>query len=224
MEQLKPIIALLRTWLPVLITILIGIVVVWAAYRLLVKRQKPASGSRISRQLLAAALAGVFLIMVILELGDFSITYQAAGFLEEVKYLISAESELRECMLDSLHRASIEIVSPTFMNQRQLTLETRFIPRVNRAAKSPAAADESRPEERMFDKADLAEKEGKAEEQLKDVIKELEKLRRNEIEDADPDTSKARIDELDIRRAELESETEQHKEQKKNEEAPDEEA
>ncbi|MGB3052504.1 MAG: hypothetical protein WBB42_15995, partial [Polyangiales bacterium] len=113
---------------------------------------------------------------------------------------------------------------PTFMNQRQLTLETRFIPRVSRAAKSPAAADESRPEERMFDKADLAEKEGKAEEQLKDVIKELEKLRRNEIEDADPDTSKARIDELDIRRAELESEIEQHKEQKKNEEAPDEEA
>ncbi|MGB5283800.1 MAG: mechanosensitive ion channel domain-containing protein, partial [Polyangiales bacterium] len=68
MDYLKPIYALLRDWLPVLITVLVGILVVWGAYRILMKRQPPSSGSRISQQLLIAALAGVFLIMVILEL------------------------------------------------------------------------------------------------------------------------------------------------------------
>ena len=68
MDYLKPIYALLRDWLPVLITVLVGILVVWGAYRILMKRQPPSSGSRISQQLLIAALAGVFLIIVILEL------------------------------------------------------------------------------------------------------------------------------------------------------------
>ena len=163
----------------------------------------------------------------VLELGDFSITYQAAGFLEEVKYLISAESELRENMLDSLHRAGIEIVSPTFMNQRPLKPEQIFIPKQSYGAPKPAEADESRPEERMFDKADIAEKEGKAEEQLKDVLEELEKLEKlekNELEEADPEASQAKIAELDTRRAEIEAEILLHKEQKKKHDEADDEA
>lgn len=362
MENLKPILAVLKDWLPVLITLLVGIVVVWGVYRLLMRRNSPTSGSRISQQLLIAALMGIFLITVILELpigdaprgqllsllgllvtaaialssttlignamaglmlrsirnfrpgdfivvdghrgrvselgllrteiqtdrrnlttlpnlylvnnpvtvvrpsgtfiaatvslgydvprekiekclvdatenagltdpfvfvldlGDFSITYQAAGFLEEVKYLISAESELRACMLDALHRAGIEIVSPTFMNQRQLALDKLFIPTVRHSVKPPPAADETRPEERMFDKADLAEKEGKAGEQLKEVLEELEKLEKNEVEGADPEASQARIGQLQVRRTELEAEILQHKEEKKKEELPDEDA
>ena len=360
MEYLKPIYALLRDWLPALITVLVGIGVVWGTYRIVMKRQTPTSGSRISQQLFIAALGGVFLIMVILELpigdaprgqllsllgllvtaaialssttllgnamaglmlrsirnfkpgdfivvdghrgrvselgllrteiqterrnlttlpnlylinnpvtvvrpsgtfiaasvslgydvprakiekclveaaehagltdpfvfvlelGDFSITYQAAGFLEEVKYLISAESELRENMLDSLHHAGIEIVSPTFMNQRQLALEKLFIPELRHATKPAVVGEESRPEERMFDKAEIAEKEGKAEEQLKEVLDELEKLKKNELEGTDPETAHARIEELDIRRAELEVEILEHKELKKKDDVPDE--
>jgi small-conductance mechanosensitive channel len=80
----------------------------------------------------------------VLELGDFSITYQTAGFLEEVKYLISAESELRECMLDALHRAGIEIVSPTFMNQRQLAAERVFIPEIRHATPSKLSSSSTR--------------------------------------------------------------------------------
>jgi small-conductance mechanosensitive channel len=356
MDYLESIPGLLRDWLPVLITVLIGIVVVWAAYRFLMKRQAPTSGSRISQQLLIAALAGIFLIMVILELpigdaprgqllsllgilvtaaialssttllgnamaglmlrsirnfkpgdfivvdghrgrvselgllrteiqterrnlttlpnlylinnpvtvvrpsgtfiaatvslgydvprekiasclieaakragltdpfvfvlelGDFSITYQAAGFLEEVKYLISAESELRVSILDALHAADIEIISPTFMNQRQLSTERIFIPKTQHATKAkPDTADESRPEERMFDKADLAEKEGKAEQQLEDVVEEIEKLGKSETEGADQEVSKARISELETRRAQLEAEIKQHQAQKKEE-------
>ena len=363
MDYLKPITGVLREWLPVLITLLIGIVVVSAAYRFVMKRPVPTSGSRISQQLVIAALVGVFLIMAILELpigdaprgqllslmgilvtaaialssttllgnamaglmlrsirnfqpgdfivveghrgrvsalgllrteiqterrnlttlpnlylvnnpvtvvrpsgtfiaatvslgydvprekiekclqdaaehagltepfvfvlelGDFSITYQIAGFLEEVKYLISAESKLRESMLDALHRAEIEIVSPAFMNQRQLLADRVFIPDVGRTPDaSPPAADEPRPEERMFDKADLAETGAKAEEQLKDVVEEMEKLKKNQVEHIDKDASKTRVSELAARRAELEAEIELHHEQMKDVEPSDEES
>ncbi|NOQ82762.1 MAG: mechanosensitive ion channel [Myxococcales bacterium] len=349
MDYLESITALLREWLPVLITLLVGIVVISAVYRILMRRQTPTSGSRISQQLLIAALGGVLLVMVILqlpiggsergqllsllgllvtaaialssttlignamaglmlrsirnfrpgdfivvdghrgrvselgllrteiqterrnlttlpnlylitnpvtvvrpsgtfisatvslgydvprekidkclvqaaenagltepfvfvlELGDFSITYQAAGFLEEVKYLISAESKLRESMLDALHRAGIEIVSPTFMNQRQLAAERLFIPEVRHAAKStPPAADETRPEERMFDKAEQAETEAKAGHQLDDVVEELSELKK-QIDHPDKED---RISDLETRRAQLEAEVKEHQQQK----------
>ena len=65
-------------------------------------------------------------------------------------------------MLDSLHRAKIEIVSPTFMNQRQLKPEQIFIPKTSRTSKPKLPnADETRPEEKMFDKAEVAEHEAK---------------------------------------------------------------
>jgi hypothetical protein len=151
----------------------------------------------------------------VLELGDFSITYQAAGFLEEVKYLISAESKLRECMLDSLHRGGIEIVSPTFMNQRQLK-EQIFIPKGSERPKpEPSLADEPRPEERMFDKAEIAEHEAKAEEKLKGVLDEIEELDKDHDGKVDEASFKARLSELEAKRAQLEAEIEQHKEQKK---------
>jgi small-conductance mechanosensitive channel len=64
----------------------------------------------------------------IFELGDFSVTYRAAGLLQEVKELLPARSRLRAAMLDTLHRSGIEIVSPSFMNQRALPPEKVFIP------------------------------------------------------------------------------------------------
>ena len=356
MDYLKSIPALLREWLPALVTLLVGVVAISTLYRIFMKRQTPTSGSRISQQLLIAALGGVLSVMIILQLpigeaergqllsllgilvtaaialssttlignamaglmlrsirnfrpgdfivveghrgrvsvvgllrteiqterrnlttlpnlylitnpvtvvrpsgtfisatvslgydvprekieeclvqaaenagltepfvfvldlGDFSISYQAAGFLEDVKYLISAESELRECMLDALHRAGIEIVSPAFMNQRQLAAERLFIPKVRHATKSkPPAADETRPEERMFDKADQAETEAKAGNKLTDVVKELGDLKK---ENDNPD-KEDRISELEARRAQLEAEVQEHQDQK--EESEDEE-
>jgi len=134
-----------------------------------------------------------------------------------VKYLISAESKLRECMLDSLHRGGIEIVSPTFMNQRQLK-EQIFIPKGSERPKpEPSLADEPRPEERMFDKADIAEHEVKAEEKLKGVLDEIEELDKDHDGKVDEATFKARLSELEAKRAQLEAEIEQHKEQKEEE-------
>jgi small-conductance mechanosensitive channel len=339
MDYLGSIVVLLREWLAVLITILVGILVIWAAYRLLLKRQAPTSKSRMFQQVLMVMLVAIFVITLILQLpigdaargqllsllgilvaaaialssttllgnamaglmlrslrnfrpgdfiivegvrgrvseltllrteiqnerrdlttlpnlylvtnpvtvvrssgtfisatvslgydiprekvekhlleaaenagltdpftfvmqlGDFSVTYQVAGFLAEVKYLISAESKLRENMLDALHGAGIEIVSPTFMNQRQLSTGQGFIPETRRAMKAEAhAPEEARPEERMFDKAELAETESKAEQELKDVVEELDALKK-----AGEEASKPRIRELEARLAELEA-------------------
>ena len=60
----------------------------------------------------------------IIELGDFSINYKISGVLRDVSNrVITARSELRKMVIDFLHSENIEIVSPTFMNQRQITTE-----------------------------------------------------------------------------------------------------
>lgn len=64
-----------------------------------------------------AGLEGAFVL--VRELGDFSIVYRVSGLLSDVGQLLTARSKLRECMLDALHGANIEIVSPTYMNQRR---------------------------------------------------------------------------------------------------------
>ncbi len=86
-------------------------------------------------------------------LGDFSVVYRAAGLLEEVTSLISVRSRLRESMLDSLHGAGIEIVSPNFMNTRAIGDAKLFIPEVT---ESTASVEKVVAEELIFDKADEA--------------------------------------------------------------------
>lgn len=83
-------------------------------------------------------------------LGDYAVTYRVAGMLEDIHSLISARSELRCCMLDALHEAGIEIVSPNFMNTRALDPEQRFIPE---PARKRHAVRESSAEQLAFDKA-----------------------------------------------------------------------
>ena len=85
---------------------------------------------------LAAGLEEPF--VYILELGDYSITYRIAGFLPEVKRLLSARSRLRTCVVDALHAADVEIVSPMFMNQRQLS-QTAVVP-ASKVVSATAAA------------------------------------------------------------------------------------
>ena len=84
------------------------------------------------------------------ELGDFSILYRVAGLLEDVTSLISARSRLREAMLDALHAAGIEIVSPSFMNSRIYPVEREFIPEPSRRAR---VAEGAQAEKVVFDKA-----------------------------------------------------------------------
>ena len=110
----------------------------------------------------------------ILELGDFSVNYRVSGFLKEVKQLISARSELREKMLDCLHEEGIEIVSPTFMNQRVLPEKRIFIPKDK---KIPIFEEkEEAPEAIIFDKAELAESTEALKEKIKGYEKQLDEL------------------------------------------------
>lgn len=91
----------------------------------------------------------------VIDLGDFSVTYRIAGFLTEVKQLLTVRSNLRAKILTTLHGAGVEIVSPNFVAQRRLREEERVLPP---DAPVPATVDVDQvPEERIFDKAKQAE-------------------------------------------------------------------
>ncbi len=119
----------------------------------------------------AAKLKETFVL--ILELGDFSVTYRVAGFLEEVKTLISARSRLRSCMLNVLHKSGIEIVSPAFMNQKRVEANQKFIPALDKAVEQN---DES-PEGIIFDKAEEAESKENLLRKLEEIQASAEKLK-----------------------------------------------
>ncbi len=88
------------------------------------------------------------------ELGDFSITYRIAGFIDNTKLLLAARSNLRKQVVDSLHNAGIEIVSPTFMNQRQFRTDEMFISETKAYQEQQNHRTEH---SKVFDKADTAE-------------------------------------------------------------------
>lgn len=94
--------------------------------------------------------------VLILELGNFAVTYRIAGFLGETKRLVSAGTHLRREVLDTLQQAGIEIASPTLMSQRRLREGERLVPR--EPARRHRKPDEYFPEEIVFDKADEAER------------------------------------------------------------------
>ena len=94
----------------------------------------------------------------VLELGDFSVTYKVGGLLKNIEGLITARSDLKKTVIDTLHEANIEIVSPNFMNQRILKEGAVFIPKKEPLkAEVPQNILEKKPEEIIFDKAIEAE-------------------------------------------------------------------
>lgn len=119
----------------------------------------------------------------VLELGNFSVTYRVSGFLADIKNLLTVRSNLHKMVLDVLHGDGIEIVSPTFMNQRPLSPDVRVIPTPVQDATThddvtthdaQPAPEEVMPEEIMFDKADQAERAEAIQLQLKAEITELD--------------------------------------------------
>lgn len=127
----------------------------------------------------------------VIALGDFAVTYRVAGLLMEVKSLISARSRLHKSVLDCLHNANIEIVSPGFINQRPQVEGVRMIPARSSFAKE-AKADSS-PEALVFDKAEQAEKKEKSRTQLEQEIAEIE----SQLENSDGDTKQQLVAQRD---------------------------
>ena len=109
----------------------------------------------------------------IISLGDFSIVYKIHGLLQNVKSIISAKSRLTGHVIDALHQANIEIVSPNFMNQKQVG-DTIFIPQKYRT-NNKAVLEENTPEDLIFDKAEEAEGIEKKKELLAEVEKKIAK-------------------------------------------------
>jgi hypothetical protein len=124
--------------------------------------------------------------MQILTLGDFSINYRAAGLLRDVRHLLSTRSRLHANMLNRLHGAGIEIVSPTFMNTRQLSPREQVISQPSGSRRSRSATTEKgAPEDIVFDKAAEAASLEKLRELEQSTAKEIESIkgRRARLED-----------------------------------------
>ena len=124
--------------------------------------------------------------VLVISLGDFSVVYRICGFLEEVKNLITARSTLKKNVLDVLHENDVEIVSPSFMNQRQLKSNKKAIPDDEPVLVTKPAVKEVTPEELIFDKAEVAaETESmRAEVDLLSVkITELSKVKKSQSEE-----------------------------------------
>ncbi len=148
----------------------------------------------------AAGLSEPFI--QILELGDFSVTYRAAGILQEVKQYLTVRSKLRGEILDALHRGGVEIVSPTYMNTRVLDPRSKVIP-VAKAA-TQAAEETSVPEAIVFDKAEEADTVDSLKKELTTLVAALGDLEK-ELAHADQESKP----DLEFRLARLK----QHREQ-----------
>lgn len=135
-----------------------------------------------------AGLADPF--MYIMELGDFSIVYKIHGLIKDVERVLSAKSKLYAMMLDELHNANIEIVSPNFMNQRQVG-EAVFIPAKPKKHEIEEAKklDNLKAEDLIFDKAEEAQSIEKRKEKIQEVSVKIKAITK-EMSEAETDEAK----------------------------------
>lgn len=132
-------------------------------------------------------------------LGDFSVNYRVAGLLEDVQSLLSTRSKLCRAVLDAMHAAGIEIVSPTFMNTRAMGEEQRFMALAEPGRKGEAGAG-TRAEDVAFDVAD----EAASVEELRRLLERVE----SQLNDGDARANKALVERLEARREYLEAQIE----------------
>ena len=96
--------------------------------------------------------------------------------------------------MDHLHKGGIEIVSPKFMNQRQVN-DIKFIPEVTKESKP--ARDEKLPEELVFDKAIKADKIDNKIESLEKIDEEIKAVKISIKDAKDKDEINSRIKTLE---------------------------
>jgi small-conductance mechanosensitive channel len=107
-------------------------------------------------------------------LGDFSVTYKIHGFLADSSKYFTTSSMLNAKVMDKLHEEKIEIVSPTFMNQRRVD-DKAFVPK--QILKSKDSIHEKTPEDLIFDEAIKSEKIEIKKDYLKEIDKKQEDLK-----------------------------------------------
>lgn len=133
------------------------------------------SRDKIEEALLEAALATGLKdpYVYITGLGDFSVTYKIHGFLDDSSKFFSTNSLLNAYVMDKLHEKKIEIVSPTFMNQRRVD-DKEFIPR---QVVKKEESNEKSPEDLIFDEAIKSEKLQTKKDFLTELAKKQEALK-----------------------------------------------
>lgn len=127
--------------------------------------------------------------VLITSLGDFTIVYKVQGLLENVKTIISSKSRLNAMVIDELHKAGIEIVSPRFMNQRQVN-DTVFIPKSIKNDDS-SIDNSAKAESKIFDKANEAEGIESRKKHLQSLDEKLAKLNAELKAAEEPDVKEA---------------------------------
>jgi len=128
----------------------------------------------------------------IISLGDFSIVYRVHGLLKDVKSIVSAKSKLTAAVIDCLHDADIEILSPNFMNQKQVG-DTVFIPK-KYVTRDKEVLEDTKPEAVIFDKAEEAEGLEKRKELLAEVEEKI-KTEKKQLKEVKDTTDKVKIEE-----------------------------
>lgn len=127
--------------------------------------------------------------VMVKELLDHAVVYLVAGFLPDMKLLLTARSNLRKKALEQMHGHGVEIVSPSFMNQRRLAPDKKVIPdspvlHARRPGKEES--DGPAPEEMIFDKAEEAANLEDARQQQEELRQSI-KMLKAELKEADED-------------------------------------
>ncbi|MBT8440587.1 MAG: mechanosensitive ion channel [Gammaproteobacteria bacterium] len=116
--------------------------------------------------------------VLVISLNDFSVVYRVSGFLADVTSLITARSNLKKYVLDVMHDNDIEIVSPSFMYQRQMPSWDKVIPKAQLSSAQIQAEEEIAPEEMIFDKATGAAELEDIRAQIEALVKKTEKMKK----------------------------------------------
>ncbi len=139
----------------------------------------------------------------VLELGDYTVKYRIAGFLEDIKRLVTARSRLHIESLNTLHDAGIEVMSPSVMMQRPIPSEERIMPDKVVASRIASSHEKPLPESRIFDKAEQTEAIDRLEQELAKRGSERTELEK-ELEDASEAEKEALMNRIEILDTEIE--------------------
>lgn len=138
----------------------------------------------------------------IMKLWDYSVVYKIHWFLEDSDVFFTTSSLLNAKVMDCLHDQKIEIVSPTFMNQRRTDTKV-FIPKITktRVTRKKKAEENISPEDLIFDKAIKSEEIAKKKEYLQ-LLEEQKKTFNDKIKQITDDDEKmlleSRVKRLDL--------------------------
>lgn len=139
---------------------------------------------------------------------DHAIVYKIHGLATDINTLLSSRSKLNACVLDSLHQAGVEIVSPSFRNQRMVD-EITYIPKTSKEKTKTKKSDNDEPESVVFDKANKAEQVDQTRQQIEKLEDAVDEINKQIKESSDSDQK----DKLKAKQQKTKDKIEQLKEQ-----------